>query len=138
MPARQILLPLLVPTVVLAASAAILWQWPRLSPSSDELRALMVLLPLLPYALFVVAGGIGLRYGNAGLLLSALAAAFLAAVGSAGAMGETVYYATAGPTMAAAGIEASAMLFYTDELTGRPGSGSTKNCTTWAAAMPLP
>ena len=69
---KRIVLPLLVPAVLLCAAAAVLWLWPRLSPQSAELRALVALLPVLPIALFLLVAAIGLRYGNSGLLLSAL------------------------------------------------------------------
>ena len=72
---KRLMLALLVPAAVIAAAAAILWQWPQMSPRSAELRALVVLLPLLPFALFVLVAVTGLRYGNVGLLLSAAALA---------------------------------------------------------------
>jgi diguanylate cyclase (GGDEF)-like protein len=85
MPDKKFVLPLLVPAAVIFAAAAILWQWPQMTPRSTELRALMVLLPVLPFALFVLVAATGLRYGNAGLLLSALALALCYAfVGSPG------------------------------------------------------
>lgn len=85
MPDKKFVLPLLVPAAVIGAGAAILWQWPQMTPSSTEIRALMVLLPVLPFALFVLVAATGLRYGNAGLLLSALALALCYAfVGSPG------------------------------------------------------
>ncbi|MCF8051775.1 MAG: GGDEF domain-containing protein [Desulfobacterales bacterium] len=85
MPDKKLVLPLLVPAAVIFAAAAILWQWPQMTPRSTEIRALMVLLPVLPFALFVLVAATGLRYGNAGLLLSALALALCYAfVGSPG------------------------------------------------------
>ncbi len=75
MPDKKIVLPLLVPAAVIGAAAAILWQWPQMTPRSAEIRALVVLLPILPFALFALVAATGLRYGNAGLLLSALALA---------------------------------------------------------------
>ncbi len=72
---KRLILALLVPAVVIAAAAVILWLWPQTSPRSAQLRALLVLLPLLPFALLVVVAVAGLRYGNAGLMLSALALA---------------------------------------------------------------
>lgn len=85
MPGKKLVLPLLVPAAVIGAAAAILWQWPQMTPRSTEIRALMVLLPILPFALFVLVVATGLRYGNAGLLLSALALALCYAfVGSPG------------------------------------------------------
>jgi GGDEF domain-containing protein len=73
MQGKRIFLTLLVPVAVLAAAAVVLWQWPQASPDGEKLRAFVVLLPLLPLALFVLVAAIGLRYGNAGLLLGAVA-----------------------------------------------------------------
>lgn len=72
---KRMLLPLLVPAALLGAAAAVLWQWPLAAPRSAELKALIVLLPLVPFALFALVAFTGLRYGNAGLLLGALALA---------------------------------------------------------------
>ena len=68
--------PLLVPTALLLLSALIVWQWPAFSRHIEEvteLRAIMVVLPLVPYLLLAIGIILGWRFNNSGLLLTCLA-----------------------------------------------------------------
>jgi diguanylate cyclase (GGDEF)-like protein len=68
--------PLLVPAALLLLSAFIVWQWSGLTKHIEEvkeLRALVLILPLLPYVLFATGIILGWRFNNAGLILTCLA-----------------------------------------------------------------
>jgi len=68
--------PLLVPAALLFLSALIVWQWPAFTKHIEaikELRAIMLILPLLPYALFATGLILGWRFNNGGLILTCLA-----------------------------------------------------------------
>jgi diguanylate cyclase (GGDEF)-like protein len=68
--------PLLVPAALLILSALIVWQWPGFAKHIEkvkELRALMLILPLLPYLLFATGLILGWRFNNGGLILTSLA-----------------------------------------------------------------
>lgn len=72
---RRTLYPLLVPLLLIAASTVLIWKWPELIktvPSIKELRAFVVILPVMPYAVSVIGILIGWRYNNIGLILSFL------------------------------------------------------------------
>lgn len=67
--------PLLVPAVLIILSAWVVWQWPGLLKHIEEikeLRALMLILPMLPYVLFAVGMILGWRFNHAGLILTCL------------------------------------------------------------------
>lgn len=66
---------LFVPAALLFLSVLIVWQWPGLMRQIEEvkeLRALMQVLPLLPYILFGMGIILGWRFNNAGLILTCL------------------------------------------------------------------
>lgn len=68
--------PLLVPAALLFLSAIIVYQWPALSRYIEEvteLRAIMVVLPLVPYLLLGIGIILGWRFNNSGLILTCLA-----------------------------------------------------------------
>lgn len=68
--------PLLVPAALLFLSAIIVYQWPALSRYIEEvteLRAIMVVLPLVPYLLLGIGIILGWRFDNSGLILTCLA-----------------------------------------------------------------
>jgi diguanylate cyclase (GGDEF)-like protein len=74
------------PLIVLALGAAAVWQWPdvrQACQTAAACRALMALLPFLPYAIFGVLLLAGGRCHNAGLIIGALILP-LAYFGSAG------------------------------------------------------
>ncbi|MEZ4565883.1 MAG: hypothetical protein R2860_02565 [Desulfobacterales bacterium] len=64
----------MVPVVLIGISLIIVWKWPGLQAlltSTKELKALLILLPMLPYAVFAAAGLMGWRYTDMGLLAGA-------------------------------------------------------------------
>ncbi len=73
---KRIHSPLLVPTALIALSMIAVWKWPGLMKQIEgvgELRGLLLILPLLPYAFFAIGIILGWRFNNAGLILSCLA-----------------------------------------------------------------
>lgn len=67
--------PLFVPATLLLLSAVIVWQWPGFAKHIDrvnEMRALMPVLPLLPYLLFAIGIILGWRFNNSALILTCL------------------------------------------------------------------
>jgi diguanylate cyclase (GGDEF)-like protein len=80
---KRTIKPLIGPGAILALAAIAIFKWPGLTgrmESSRELEALVLILPFLPYALFMVSFAVGWRYGNGGMVFSslALAAAYFA------------------------------------------------------------
>jgi len=72
---RRTLYPLLLPLLVIIIAALTLWKWPGLLKTvqgTKELRALLIMLPVLPYVVFAVGVLMGWRYNNIGLLLAFL------------------------------------------------------------------
>lgn len=70
---RQIIYPLLLPLLIIITASLILWKWPDLLKSIQgikELRALLIILPVLPYLVFAAGFLMGWRYNNIGLILS--------------------------------------------------------------------
>jgi diguanylate cyclase (GGDEF)-like protein len=70
--------PLFVPVALLLVSAVVVWQWSGLTKHIEEvkeLRALVLILPLLPYVFFAAGIILGWRFNNAGLILTCLALA---------------------------------------------------------------
>ena len=75
---KQIVYPLIIPTVLIIFSAVVIWTWPNLAHEINqvkELKALLVILPVLPYAICSVGIIMGWRYGNIGLMLASFALA---------------------------------------------------------------
>jgi diguanylate cyclase (GGDEF)-like protein len=73
---KRITYPLLIPTALIVLSALAVWKWHGLMKQVEgvmELRGLLLILPLLPYALFVIGIILGWRFNNAGLILTSLA-----------------------------------------------------------------
>ena len=73
-PVKRIFFQLMVPVVLIGISLVIVWKWPGLQAlltSTKELKALLILLPMLPYAVFAAAGLMGWRYTDMGLLAGA-------------------------------------------------------------------
>ena len=72
---RQSTYPLIVPAALISLSALLLWKWPmitELMASGRELRAFLMILPILPYAFFIIGVVLGWRFNNAGLVFTAL------------------------------------------------------------------
>ena len=70
-PIKRICYQLIVPIVLILVSLMIIWKWPEIQSlfkSTQELKALLVLLPTLPYAVFAMGALMGWRYNNMGLI----------------------------------------------------------------------
>lgn len=65
---------LIVPVVLILVSLMIVWKWPEISTqlkTTRELKALLVLLPALPYGILALGALMGWRYNNLGLVSGA-------------------------------------------------------------------
>jgi diguanylate cyclase (GGDEF)-like protein len=73
---KRTVYPLVVPAALILVSAWLVWQWPGLLKHVEgvqELRAFMLILPLLPYVFFSIGMILGWRLNHAGLILTSLA-----------------------------------------------------------------
>jgi diguanylate cyclase (GGDEF)-like protein len=73
-PVKRICFQLIVPVVLIGISLMIIWKWPGIQDlfkSTRELKALLILLPVLPYAVYTAVGLMGWRYNDMGLLVGA-------------------------------------------------------------------
>jgi diguanylate cyclase (GGDEF)-like protein len=71
--ARRIVYPLIIPTVLIILSVLVIWMWPSLVQKVNqvkELKALLVILPVVPYAVCALGIIMGWRYGNSGMMLA--------------------------------------------------------------------
>jgi diguanylate cyclase (GGDEF)-like protein len=71
---KQSTYPLIVPTALISLSALLLWKWPmitELMAAGRELRAFFMILPIMPYAFFVIGVVLGWRFNNAGIVFTA-------------------------------------------------------------------
>ena len=69
---KRICYQLIVPIVLILVSLMIVWKWPEIQAqfkSTKELKAFLVLLPVLPYAIFFIGALMGWRYNNMGLVM---------------------------------------------------------------------
>lgn len=72
---KRIIYQLIAPVALLILSAIIIVRWPELASymnREENLQALLILLPALPYVLFFILISIGWRFNNAGLIVSSL------------------------------------------------------------------
>ena len=72
---RRTFFPLLLPLLAIGIATLTLWKWPGLLNTvqgTKELRALLIMLPVLPYAVFAVGILMGWRHNNIGLILTFL------------------------------------------------------------------
>jgi diguanylate cyclase (GGDEF)-like protein len=70
---KRIVYPLIIPTVLIVLSAIVVWKWPDLVQKVNqvkELKAFLVILPVLPYVVCALGIVMGWRYGNSGMMLS--------------------------------------------------------------------
>lgn len=77
---KRTLYPLFLPMFLLLLSSATIMKWPDLVRHINavrELRAVMVILPLVPYVIFALGFVMGWRYANAGLMLGTMALALV-------------------------------------------------------------
>ncbi len=75
---KRTLYPLFVPMVLILLSSATIIKWPDLVRQTHEvreLRAVMVIMPLVPYVIFALGFVMGWRYANAGMILGTIALA---------------------------------------------------------------
>lgn len=73
---RRTIYPLFMPIALILVSSVIIFKWPDfLIRMNDvrELRAIMVLMPFVPYIIFALGFVMGWRYANAGMILGMLA-----------------------------------------------------------------
>ena len=73
---RRTIYPLFIPALLILLSSAIIIKWPGLMTRMNdvrELRAILVLMPFVPYIIFALGFAMGWRYANAGMLLGMLA-----------------------------------------------------------------
>lgn len=69
---KRICYQLIIPVVLILFSLMIVWKWPQIQEqfkSTRELNAFLVLLPVLPYAIFSIGMLMGWRYNNMGLVM---------------------------------------------------------------------
>lgn len=72
---KRTIYPLILPVLLIVISAVTLWNWPSLMNKSSnvrEIKAFLVILPLMPYIIFSAVVLMGWRYNNAGLILTCL------------------------------------------------------------------
>jgi diguanylate cyclase (GGDEF)-like protein len=75
---RRTVYPLFIPTSLILLSSLAIIKWPMLVRQMNdvrELRAVMIIMPFMPYLIFTIGFGMGWRYANAGMILGALALA---------------------------------------------------------------
>ncbi|MCD6586826.1 MAG: GGDEF domain-containing protein [Desulfobacteraceae bacterium] len=69
---KRICYQLIIPVVLILISLMVVWKWPQIQEqfkSTRELKAFLVLLPVLPYAIFFIGILMGWRYNNMGLVM---------------------------------------------------------------------
>ncbi|MBC2717091.1 MAG: GGDEF domain-containing protein [Desulfobacteraceae bacterium] len=72
---KRICYQLIVPVVLILVSLMIVWKWPQIQAqfkNSKELKAFLVLLPVLPYVIFSIGVLMGWRYNNMGLVMGSV------------------------------------------------------------------
>ncbi len=73
---KRTIYPLILPSVVIILSAALVWRWHELLVlvgDATKINALLTLLPIFPYIVLFVGIFMGWRYNNAGLMLASIA-----------------------------------------------------------------
>ena len=76
---RRTVFPLFVPVALILLSSVAIIKWPDLLKQMHdvkELRAVMVIMPFVPYIIFAIGFVMGWRYANAGIILGSFALAF--------------------------------------------------------------
>ena len=72
---KRTIYPFILPVLLIVISAVTLWKWPSLINKASnirEIRAFLVILPMMPYIIFSAVVLMGWRYNNAGLILISL------------------------------------------------------------------
>lgn len=96
-PVKRIFYQLIIPVVLILVSLMIVWKWPEIQAlfkSTRELKALLVLLPTLPYAVFAMGALMGWRYNNMGLIAGSgvLALSYFVTLGFSPGQWSNTYY----------------------------------------------
>ncbi len=76
---KRTVYPLFVPVALILFSSVAIIKWPELLKQVhdvEELRAVTVILPFVPYIVFAIGFIMGWRYANAGMILGSFALAF--------------------------------------------------------------
>ena len=72
---KRTIYPLIVPACLIILSALVIWKWPDLMEKVSgmkEVKAALVILPVLPYVVFFIGIIMGWRYENTGMMLTSL------------------------------------------------------------------
>ncbi len=72
---KRTIYPFILPVLLIVISAVTLWNWPSLMNKASnvrEIKAFLVILPLMPYIIFSAVVLMGWRYNNASLILICL------------------------------------------------------------------
>ena len=72
---KRTIYPLIIPVMLIVLSSAIIIIWPNLIRqiiNVKELRAILVIMPLMPYIVLALGFAMGWRYANAGMILGTL------------------------------------------------------------------
>ena len=75
---KRTVYPLILPAILVLLAAIAVAKWPdllQMKSQIKEIKALLEILPILPYAVFLIGFIMGWRYHNAGLILATLALA---------------------------------------------------------------
>lgn len=72
---KRTIYPLIIPACLIILSALVIWKWPDLMEKVSgvkEVKAALVILPVLPYVVFFIGIIMGWRYDNTGMMLTLL------------------------------------------------------------------
>ncbi len=72
---KRTIYPFILPVLLIVITTVMLWNWPKLMDKASnikEIKAFLVILPLMPYIIFSTVVLMGWRYNNAGLILTSL------------------------------------------------------------------
>lgn len=70
---KRTVYPFIIPALLIILSATMLWKWPDIIQKVNEikeLRAFLLILPVIPYAVFCIGILMGWRYNNTGLVMA--------------------------------------------------------------------
>ncbi len=76
---KRTIYPLIWPLIILVFSVLTLWKWPfltKIAKDTSEIKAILVILPWLPYVIISIIMMMAWRYNNTGLIFTAVLLAF--------------------------------------------------------------